>query len=69
MKIQEFLEKVGEMAELDSHRNTPDAKYKVLVSAFTREISKLDKLIELIDEVYELKQEGEEYTLVKKNEN
>ncbi len=69
MKIQEFLEKVGEMAELESHRETPDERYSVLASAFSREVSKLNKLIELIDEVYELKQEGEEYTLVKKNEN
>lgn len=67
MKLTDFLEEKGDEAELDSLRKTPDGKYEVKPSAYNRQKAKLEWVIAFLDDLYEIKQEGEEVSLVLKS--
>jgi hypothetical protein len=67
MKLKDFLEKQGREEELRCHRETPDGKNEVRVSAFCRQNTKLEWIIALLDDLYEIEEDGETVTLKKKS--
>lgn len=66
MELKEFLNKEAEKTELDSLINFPNKDYSVKVSSFVVVNSKLNWLIALLDDKYEIKEDGDEISLVEK---
>jgi hypothetical protein len=65
-KLIDFLEEQGKDEELKLLRESSNGELVVRPSAYINDSHKLAWLIALLDEIYEIKQEGEEYSLVKK---
>lgn len=63
MELKQFLKDKGEKAELQYLREMPDYKYGVKLSSFGKLRNQVTVLIELLDDLYEAEQKGDEVFL------
>ena len=56
--LKSFIEEAGKEAEYDSLKNTPDNEYRPRASAFAMARAELDRVIEILDAVLVLEEDG-----------
>lgn len=64
--LKDTLEEHSNIIKITSLKQKPDDKYNPRLSSFMSVNFKVQTLIDLLDDIYELEQSGDEYSLIKK---
>lgn len=64
--LQDLCGEIDKESQLESLKNCPDNEYTVKLSKFMSLSNRTDTLIALLDEYFEIEQEGTNYTLILK---